>query len=103
MTRAQALAMERIRQLFSEAENAFATHPERADRYVHLARKLGMRYTVRIPKDYRLNYCRQCERYLKLGVNARVRTRSGRTVFTCLGCGWIRRYPYRATEKKTIG
>lgn len=99
MTSVQALAAERIAQLFAQAEASFARHPERADRYVRLARKIGMRHNVRLAR-YRLSYCRGCGRFLKLGVNARARTRSDkRVVFTCLGCGWVRRYRYAGANK----
>jgi len=100
----QALARGRIELLFAEAAKLFPTHPERADRYVALARRLGMRYTVRVPKTYRLNYCRQCNSFLKVGVNARIRTRSDTkaVVFTCMKCGWIRRFPYaKGSAQKT--
>lgn len=98
----QRIALERIEHLFSEADKCFAHRPGRADHYVKQARRLGMRYNVRIPAAYKLNYCRQCQCYLKLGVNARVRTRSDRqaVVFTCLKCGWIRRYGYGKPHKR---
>jgi ribonuclease P protein subunit RPR2 len=96
------IARERIQILFVQAEREFAKHPERAQRYVELARKIGMRYKVRL-KEERRKFCRKCNAYLKPGVNCRVRLRQDRqaVVVTCLVCGRISRHPY-IKEKRII-
>lgn len=96
------IANERIKILFEEAEKCFKTHPERARRYVELARKIGMRYNVRLRK-YKKKFCKKCNAYLKPGVNCRVRVNKNKkaVLYTCLGCGHIMRYPY-IKEKKII-
>jgi ribonuclease P protein subunit RPR2 len=88
------IAGERIQLLFEQAENEFRKHPERAKRYVELARKIAMRYNVRLAQ--RSNFCRQCNAYLKPGVNCRVRTRKDKqaVAVTCLACGHVSRHPY---------
>jgi ribonuclease P protein subunit RPR2 len=94
------IARERIEILFCQAEREFAKHPERAQRYVELARKIGMRYRVRLEQA---NFCRQCNAYLKPGVNCRVRLRRNKqaVVVTCLVCGRVSRHPY-IKEKRII-
>jgi len=94
------IARERIVILFAQAEREFAKHPERAKRYVELARKIGMRYRVRLG---RADFCRQCNAYLKPGVNCRFRLRRDRqaVVATCLACGHVSRHPY-IKEKRSI-
>lgn len=97
----QRIASERVGILFGEAEAAFEKHPERSKRYVKLARKIGMRYNVRLTKDMKAKFCRACSSLLKPGVNCRVRARKDRqaVVVTCLECGSVSRHPY-IKEKK---
>jgi ribonuclease P protein subunit RPR2 len=96
------IAEERIKILFEEAEREFSKHPERSKRYVELARKIGMRYNIKL-KAYRKKFCRKCNAYLKPGVNCRIRLRDNKKaiVQTCLECGNTSRHPY-IKEKKII-
>ncbi len=86
------IASERIEQLFELAEVEFSNHSKRSDRYARLAKEIGMRYRVRVPKKFKMRFCRKCLRYLVYGVNARVRVKDKRTVITCLNCEDVRRY-----------
>jgi ribonuclease P protein subunit RPR2 len=90
------LAMERIEKLFSLASGCFTEDPQLANRYVELARNIGMRCQVRIPAPLKMRFCRRCGAFLTSGSNSRVRIRPdgrGRVVVTCLKCGTIKRYP----------
>jgi ribonuclease P protein subunit RPR2 len=91
------LAGERVSDLFALAESEGARAPSPlADRYVSLARKVGMRYNVRLLPEYRELYCRGCSVYWVEGRTVRTRLRSGRRVRTCLRCGRVRRTLVRA-------
>jgi len=91
----RAIARRRINHLFREAERrAMEGRFELADRYVYLARKIAMRYLVRIPKQYRTKFCRKCNSYLLPGKTCRVRLKKHRVVITCHKCGAVKRYPY---------
>lgn len=93
------IALERMLVLFDLAEKeALQGHGPRARRYVDLARKIGMRYNVRVPAEYKRRFCKECGAYFVPGVNARVRVGRGRVVVTCTGCGAIQRVPYRAEQ-----
>ncbi|MEM5812512.1 MAG: ribonuclease P, partial [Candidatus Aenigmatarchaeota archaeon] len=70
----QRIAMERVERLFSLAEEEFGKKPERSNNYVALARKIAMRYNVRIPPELKRRFCKSCHKYLKPGINSRVRT-----------------------------
>lgn len=97
----RAIARERIRILFDEAEKA--AHDgrlDRADRYVELARLVGMRYNVPIPRDLKSFMCRKCGAYLLPGETSRVRTRGTRVATTCLRCGHVRRVPFQREQKQ---
>jgi ribonuclease P protein subunit RPR2 len=67
---------------------------ERARYYVRLARRVGERNRVRLPRAFRRFTCDACDAYLLPGRNARVRLQSGHVVVTC-DCGSQARYPYR--------
>ena len=85
------MALDRISTLFLEASKEFKKNPERSHRYVKIALRLGAKAGVRIPKEYRRNYCRKCKNYLLTGVNSKVRTRNGNVVISCLICKGHRR------------
>ena len=86
------IARRRVSDLFGLAERESITgHPELADRYVVLARKIGMRYNVRLLGEYRELYCRSCSAYWVEGRTVRTRLRAGHRVQTCLKCGHQRR------------
>ncbi|MCI4357146.1 MAG: hypothetical protein L3K18_08450 [Thermoplasmata archaeon] len=86
------VAGERVSALFALAESEARRRPTGlADRYVRLARKVGMRYNVRLLPEYRELYCRGCSAYWVEGRTVRTRLRSGHRVRTCLVCGRVRR------------
>ena len=94
------IAGERIDILFDLAEEeALAHNLHRANRYVELARKIGMRYNVRIPRRYRRSYCKHCHSYLVPSINSRVRLRGKRTVIFCENCGDYMRMPFIRERK----
>ncbi len=97
----QEIAGERIELLFRQADEEFREHPERSDRYVELARKIGMRYNVRIPKELKVRFCGSCKAFLLPGVNSTVRSssRSLSMEVKCHKCGETTRMPY-SKEKK---
>ena len=85
-------AQERIQDLFSLAETDARRSPNNLSRrYVLLARKIGMRYNVRLLREYRDVYCRGCSTFWVEGRSVRTRLRAGRRTQTCLQCGRVRR------------
>ncbi|MFC1648734.1 ribonuclease P protein component 4 [Nanoarchaeota archaeon] len=92
------IAKERIEKLFLEADEAsdFAY----GDRYVEMARKLSMKYKVRIPSKLQKKFCKTCYKYLRPGVNCRVRTRLGKVVYFCYACKNYMRFPFVKEQKQ---
>jgi ribonuclease P protein subunit RPR2 len=85
-------AQERIQDLFSLAETEVRRTPGNLSRrYVLLARRIGMRYNVRLLREYRDVYCRGCSSFWVEGRSVRTRLRAGRRTQTCLQCGRVRR------------
>ena len=98
------IALERIRILMDLAEEAAkAKKIERASRYMHLARRIGSRYNVRLPKGHKLLSCRKCGVYRVSGTTSRTRTIENRLVVTCLKCGEIYRRPIKIPIKQPVG
>lgn len=89
------LAMERIECLFKTAELSFKEKPEESHRYVQLARKIAMRYNLKMPEKFKRKFCRKCNMYLKPGVNCTIRAKNRVVVIKCLECGAVKRYPYK--------
>lgn len=90
---AEDIARERIAILFQEAEDAFPERPDRADRYVELARTIAMRFNLSLSRAQRERFCSSCYSYLNPGVNARVRVDKGVRRVTCGECGHTDRMP----------
>lgn len=89
------IAFERVSILFDEAKKAFDEEPQLSDRYVHLARKIAMKYKVKIPSRLKRSFCKKCHKYLFPGKNLRVRTKKGHMVYYCLNCKNIARFRYK--------
>ncbi len=86
------IAEERIEILFDEAEKVAKENMARAKRYVQLARKIGMRYNVRIPQEFNRQYCRYCSSLL---IVSRRRFKYVILFIKCKSCGASLRYPYK--------
>lgn len=92
-------AKERIETLYSLSFNmARAGELDLARRYLILARKIGMRYTIRIPSRLKRSTCKNCRTPLLPDLTSRIRIRSGKKVVTCLECGHISRYPFKDSD-----
>lgn len=88
------IASERINVLFGLAEKyGLKGNTKRANRYAHLAWKIGMRYNVTIPGNLKRKYCRGCHTFLRPGMNCRVRLTGDRITMVCEKCGRFYRYP----------
>ncbi|MDD5651019.1 MAG: ribonuclease P [Candidatus Nanoarchaeia archaeon] len=89
------IALERIKQLFQEADLIFKENPERANRYVHLARKIAMKLNLRFPRELKRKYCKHCYSYLKPGINCRIRNYKSRISIYCSNCKKFTRIPIK--------
>src|SRR3989344_8468551 len=93
----QELAKERIEILFREAllaakENRF----DRANRYIFLARKLAMKFNIKLEREQRRKFCHNCYNYLLPGKNVivRINARKKTVEYNCLDCKHVSRYGY---------
>ncbi|MBW3014027.1 ribonuclease P [Candidatus Woesearchaeota archaeon] len=95
------IALERVRELFKQAEASAPNNLDRAHRYVALARKVAMRYNAKIPVSLQRKFCKHCHHYLVPGVNLRVRTHDGKVVYYCRDCKKYMRFVMKKKTSKT--
>ena len=88
------IAKERIVILFDEAAKAVKEDPELAKRYMKLAKRIGMRYNVRLEK-MRWKFCKYCYNFFLPGKTCTQRLKNGKINIKCLSCNKVIRYPYR--------
>jgi len=88
------VASDRIKLLFKEAK----INPEKANRYVELARKIGMRINIPVPTEFKRKYCKHCNTYFQKG-NYRVRTRDKMIVYYCYNCKRYSKLPIKKRSK----
>jgi ribonuclease P protein subunit RPR2 len=94
------IAKERIAILFEMAERKVKGDPKLADRYVELARKIGMRYNVRIPPELRKRVCKSCKSYLHPGITSTQKTEKGWLIITCKACGKKNRFSLERAKRR---
>ncbi|HLD06965.1 MAG TPA: ribonuclease P [Candidatus Nanoarchaeia archaeon] len=88
----KAAAELQIPSYFTQAEEAYALNPGLAHDYVRKARRLAMRYRIRLGKAKR-KFCSHCYHYLMPGKNSRIRIQGGKVVIYCLDCKRFTRIP----------
>lgn len=85
------IAKTRIKELFNKADEVYPS--PLAQRYTTLARKMAMKFKTRLPKELKRKFCKHCYKYLRNGVNSRVRTKNGKVIISCFECKKFTRIP----------
>ncbi len=83
-----------VRLLTESAVDLSHTNPAMAKEQAALARKVKLRFNVRLDPSLTRFTCRSCKGLLVPGMNARVRLGHGKPAFirvTCLDCGHVNR------------
>ena len=93
------IALERIGILFSQAAEMFNRDKALSNRYVSLARRISMKYKVRIPSELKRRFCKHCLHYLVPGKNCAIRLKDHSIVCYCKDCGKASRMPYSKEQK----
>ena len=89
------IAKERIDILFDLADKEFENHIDRSRRYVQLARKIGLRYNVRLSETVKKKFCKHCNTLLKPGNSKTRLDKTTKTIMViCLNCKKAARHPY---------
>ena len=91
------IGRKRVVSLLASAQGAGRL--DRANRYVYLARKIGMRLQLRLARSMKRRFCKHCYTFLIPGVNMRVRVRRGKVVIRCAACKKFTRIPFRPRSR----
>lgn len=84
------VAKERIKILFERANQA--KKQDLANKYLQTARKIAMKFNLRLPKGYKRKFCKHCYNYFRKD-NYRVRTKDKKVVYYCKNCKKYMRFP----------
>lgn len=79
-----------VESLFEKAQGASSI--EAASEFVRKARKLAMKYRMRLPTQLRRAFCRHCYTFFVQGKNVRIRTSGGKVVYSCRNCKKFMRF-----------
>ena len=91
----QKIAKERIKLLFELAKENFKQNSALSDKYVKMARKIAMKYKIRITSEMKKRFCKNCHKYLVPSVNCRIRLHKHRLIYYCLSCKHYMRHPIK--------
>jgi ribonuclease P protein subunit RPR2 len=91
-------ALKRVRILFMLAQEIVNENPELAERYIKNAKRICMKTRLHLPKEFHMQICKCCKKFLVPGVSSRIRIQQRRephVVITCLHCDGKTRIPLR--------
>ncbi len=91
-------ARQQVLEYFAQAAKE-SSNQEKAQRLVTKARRIAMRYRMRLPREIKRSFCKHCHAYFVPGKTVRVRTHLGKVVFTCFLCKKFTRIPYTPRRK----
>ena len=94
------IAEERIDILLDLAKKEFKKNKERSKRYAELARKIALRYNIRLDKATKNQFCKNCFYLFIPGktFQTRLESKTKTIVIKCLNCNKIYRRPYRTLK-----
>ncbi len=89
------IAKEHIDSLLNRACKVARDNPGLANRYVTLARKVAMKFKIRLNSSQRRLFCPHCYRFMLPGKNLRVRVHEHRIIYYCMDCKKFWRKPVK--------
>jgi len=89
------IAKKRIALLFRMAKNSFKKDSGVSDNHIKLARRIAMKYKIKLTSSQKRSVCKNCYKYLIPGVNCRVRLHKSRIIYYCLSCKHYTRFPVK--------
>lgn len=85
--------LDKILYLFDSAEETIATNQTLANKFVKSARRIAMKFKVRLPANVKKMFCKHCGVFFIPGKNYRVRIKDKKLIYTCFACRHIARFP----------
>jgi len=96
----QEIAKQRIKELFKLAVDMFSEDSKLSNKYVKLARKIAMKFKVKLTSLQRRKFCKHCYSFLMPGKNCTVRTTGKTITYTCKTCKKFTRIGYKGRKNK---
>ncbi|MFC1742093.1 ribonuclease P protein component 4 [Nanoarchaeota archaeon] len=93
------IAKQHIEKLLTQAKNVQKDNTSLANRYVTLARKIAMKFKIRMTSEQKRLFCPHCYRFLTPSKNLRVRIHEHRIIYYCLDCKKFWRKPIKKGKK----
>jgi len=88
-------ALDEVTKILGKAKVAFAKNPELAHKYAKKARRIALKYKIKLPVNLKRKICKYCYGYLVPGKTLRIRTNKGHVVYYCLMCKKFMRIMYK--------
>jgi len=94
-TQQRKIALSEVCIILNKAKEVFNEKPDLAHKYAKKARRVAMKYKLKLPLTLKRKICKNCFSYLVPGKNLRVRTNRGHVVYYCLVCKKFMRFGYK--------
>ena len=93
--RIKKIAEKRIKILFDLAEmEVKKSNLKRVQRYIGVARKIGMKAQYTLPKELKRKFCKKCNMLLLPGKTCSVRIGKKKKAIKCFNCNSIKKYDW---------
>ena len=67
------IAIKRMQILFNNAISNARLDPDLAEKQALLAKKIGMKYRIRMPYELSSIFCKKCKKFIVPGINSKIR------------------------------
>jgi len=85
------IARERIIILLDLARSTFESNSEQSTRYCELVDKVRMRFNIRLTKEQKKMFCKECHSYWVEGKTVKINNKIKPNEHVCLVCGFKRK------------
>ena len=82
------IATQRILILFDNAVSNARNNPRLAERQAQIARKISMRFKIKMPWQIRTSFCKKCKKFIVPGVTSKVRVGRSNVKSVRITCGF---------------
>ena len=93
------IAREHMDNLFEHAKKVSKENLTLANRYITLARKIAMKFKIRIPSEQKRLFCPHCYKFAIPGKTVRVRIHESRVIYSCQMCKKFWRKPLKTGRR----
>jgi ribonuclease P protein subunit RPR2 len=92
------IAKEHIALLLDKAKQRSKDNMPLTNRYITLARKIAMKFKIRLTSEQKRLFCPHCYKFMLPGKTSRVRIHEHRIIYYCLTCKRFWRRPLKGKK-----